>query len=48
MLMDFLVMILVGVLGLTAFGRVFKLLFKLIGHGFDALEDAVMGRNRDD
>lgn len=44
--MDFLVMIMVGIIGLGAFGRLFGLLFKLMGRGFDALEDATIGNGR--
>ena len=40
--MEFLAMIGVGILGLCACGRLFGLLFKLMGKGFDELEDSVM------
>ena len=47
--MEFLGMIGVGILGLAAFGRIFRLLFRLMGRGFDCLEDVIMGRRgRDD
>ena len=44
--MEFLGMIGVGILGLAACGRLFGLLFKLMGRGFDALEDATVGSKR--
>lgn len=44
--MDFLTMIAVGVLGLAACGRLFGFLFKLMGRGFDALEEVTIGRPR--
>lgn len=45
--MEFLGMIAVGVLGLAAFGRVFRLLFRLLGRGFDSLEDVIGVGRRD-
>ena len=44
--MDFLGMIGLGVLGLVACFRIFGFIFKLMGKGFDTLEDAVIGGNR--
>ena len=44
--MEFLGMIGVGVLGLAACGRLFGLLFKLMGKGFDALEEVTIGGRR--
>jgi hypothetical protein len=44
--MDFLAMIALGCLGLAACGRLFGFLFKLMGRGFDALEDATLGGGR--
>ena len=41
--MDFLAMIALGCLGLAACGRLFGLLFKLMGRGFDAIEEATLG-----
>ena len=39
--MEFLGMIAVGCLGLVACGRVFGFLFRLMGLGFDKLEESV-------
>ena len=39
-------MIAIRTLGLAACARVFKLLFKLMGKGFDSLEEAVLGNGR--
>jgi hypothetical protein len=44
--MEFLGMIAVGVLGLTACGRLFGFMFKLLGRAFDSLEDVTLGRRR--
>ena len=44
--MEFLGMIAVGVLGLVACGRIFGLVFTLMGKGFDALEDVTIGTRR--
>lgn len=44
--MEFLGMIGIGILGLAACGRIFGFLFKLMGRGFDALEDATLGGRR--
>ena len=44
--MEFLAMIGIGILGLAACGRLFGLLFKLMGKGFDALEEVTVGGKR--
>ena len=44
--MEFLSMIALGILGLAACGRLFGILFKLMGKGFDALEEVTIGRGR--
>lgn len=44
--MEFLGMIAVGVLGLAACGRVFALLFRLMGLGFDRLEESIGTKRR--
>ena len=44
--MEFLGMIAVGVLGLAACGRVFVFLFRLMGLGFDRLEESIGTKRR--
>ncbi len=44
--MEFLGMIAIGILGLAAGGRLFGLLFKLMGKGFDCLEESIMGGHK--
>lgn len=45
--MEFLGMIAIGVLGLAACGRIFGFLFRLMGLGFDRLEETIGTRRKD-